>query len=162
MKLSNRAKLFISLALPQLAGLIGSLFTTSSIPSWYATLQRPALSPPNWVFGPVWTTLFVLMGVAFYLVWKKWTILPWSKREQRQALFVFSAQLVLNTLWSIIFFGLQSPGGALIEIVFLWLAIVVTMYTFAKVSKPAAWLLVPYLLWVSFASYLNYAIWSLN
>lgn len=162
MKLTNRSKLLISLALPQLAGLIGSLFTSSVIPTWYATLNRPSLSPPNWIFGPVWTTLFVLMGIAFYLVWTKWAVLPWTKRQKRLAVVLFGAQLVLNTLWSIIFFGLQSPGGALIEIVFLWLAIAATIITFAKISRPAAWLLVPYIAWVSFASYLNYAIWSLN
>lgn len=162
MKLSNPAKLIISLALPQLAGGIGSLFTMNAIPTWYRSLVKPELAPPNWVFGPVWTTLFVLMGIALYLVWKKWAILPWSRTQKRLALTVFGAQLVLNTLWSIIFFGLQSPGSALIEIVFLWLAIVATIVMFAKVSKPAAWLLVPYLLWVSFASYLNFTIWSLN
>lgn len=162
MKLSNRAKLVISLALPQLAGLIGSLFTATAIPSWYRTLAKPELAPPNWVFGPVWTTLFVLMGLALYLVWKQWTIVPWSRTKKRLALTVFGAQLVLNTLWSIIFFGWQSPGAALVEIALLWVAIVVNIYLFARVSKPAAWLLVPYLLWVSFASYLNYAIWHLN
>ncbi len=162
MKLPNRTKLLISLALPQLAGLIGSLFTSSSIPTWYAAINRPSLSPPNWVFGPVWTTLFILMGIGFYLVWKKWAVLPWTKRQKRLALVLFGVQLVLNTLWSIIFFGLQNPGGALIEIVFLWLAIAATIITFAKISRPAAWLLVPYILWVSFASYLNYAIWTLN
>lgn len=162
MKLTNRTKLVISLALPQAAGLIGSLFTATTIPTWYATLQRPALSPPNWIFGPVWTTLFVLMGIALYLVWKQWAILPWSRTQKRLAMIIFGAQLALNTLWSIIFFGLRNPGAALIEIVFLWLAIAATMYVFAKVSKPAAWLLVPYLAWVSFASYLNYAIWTLN
>lgn len=162
MKLPNRTKLLISLALPQAAGLIGSLFTATAIPTWYATLQRPALSPPNWIFGPVWTTLFVLMGIALYLVWKQWAILPWSRTQKRLAMIVFGAQLALNTLWSIIFFGLRNPGAALIEIVFLWLAIAATIYVFAKVSKPAAWLLVPYLAWVSFASYLNYAIWTLN
>ena len=162
MKLTNRTKLLISLAIPQLAGLIGSIFTRSAIPEWYGGIVKPTLSPPNWVFGPVWTTLFVLMGIGFYLVWKKWAILPWTKRQKRLALALFGAQLVLNTLWSIIFFGLQSPGGALIEIVFLWLAIAATMITFAKISRPAAWLLLPYILWVSFASYLNYAIWNLN
>ncbi len=162
MKLSNHSKLAISLALPQLAGLFGAVFTSSAIPTWYAAINRPSLSPPNWIFGPVWTTLFILMGIAFYLVWTKWAVLPWTKRQKRLALVLFGAQLVLNTLWSIIFFGLQSPGGALIEIVFLWLAIAATIITFAKISRPAAWLLVPYIAWVSFASYLNYAIWTLN
>lgn len=162
MKLTNRRKLVISLALPQVAGLIGSVFTATTIPTWYATLNRPSLAPPNWIFGPVWTTLFVLMGVALYLVWKQWAVLPWTRTQKRLAMTVFGAQLGLNTLWSIIFFGLRNPGAAVIEIAVLWLAIATNIYLFAKVSKPAAWLLVPYLLWVSFASYLNYAIWSLN
>jgi len=162
MKLTNRHKLVISLALPQLAGLIGSVFTSSAIPSWYRELARPELAPPNWVFGPVWTTLFVLMGIALYLVWKQWAVLPWTRSQKRLAITVFGTQLVLNTLWSIIFFGLRNPGAAVIEIAVLWLAIAANIYMFAKVSKPAAWLLVPYLLWVSFASYLNYAIWRLN
>lgn len=162
MKLTNRSKLVISLALPQAAGLIGSVFTATTIPTWYATLNRPSLAPPNWIFGPVWTTLFVLMGVALYLVWKQWAVLPWTRTQKRLAMTVFGAQLGLNTLWSIIFFGLRNPGAAVIEIAVMWLAIATNIYLFAKVSKPAAWLLVPYLLWVSFASYLNLMIWYLN
>lgn len=162
MKLPNWGKLLISLTIPQLAGLIGSLFTMPVIPGWYASLARPELAPPNWIFGPVWTTLFVLMGIALYLVWRTKPLLPAARTRKHHALIIFGTQLILNTLWSIIFFGLQSPGGALIEIVFLWLAIVATIITFAKISRPAAWLLAPYILWVSFASYLNYAIWILN
>ena len=168
MKMNNPLKLIIAIVVSELAGIIGSVFTTPSIPGWYAGIVKPALNPPAWVFGPVWTTLFALMGIAAFLVWNS----PPSdkstdgrgglaRRDVKIALGIFIGQLVLNTLWSIIFFGLQSPGGALIEIVFLWLAILATIVAFYKISKPAAWLLAPYLLWVTFAAYLNYAIWVL-
>jgi tryptophan-rich sensory protein len=149
-------KLVISLLIPQLAGGLGGIFTASSVKDWYPVLEKPSLNPPSWVFGPVWTALFFLMGYSLYLVWTS------DKEDKKTAYWVFAVQLVLNVLWSIIFFGLHSPGGALIEIVFLWLAILATIIVFAKISKPAAWLLLPYILWVSFASYLNYAIWALN
>lgn len=164
-------KLFISLLLTQLAGGIGALFTSSRIPTWYAHLQKPALNPPSWVFGPVWTVLFILMGVAAFLVWRR---LPGPGIRKQiykftgtyhyitTALAIFLFQLVLNTLWSFLFFGLQNPGAALIEIVALWLAIFATILSFYKISKVAAYLLIPYLAWVSFASYLNYALWTLN
>ncbi len=158
MKINNTFKLIITIVISELAGIIGSVFTTPSIAGWYATLVKPALNPPAWVFGPVWTTLFALMGISAFLIWKKGL----DRRDVKIALSIFIGQLVLNTLWSIIFFGLHSPGGALIEIVFLWLAILWTIIVFYKISRPAAYLLVPYILWVSFASYLNYAIWTLN
>ncbi len=141
------------IALCELAGIIGSVFTVSAIPTWYAALAKPVLRPPNWLFGPIWTTLYALIGVAAYLVWNK---------RHGQALRIFGVQLVLNATWSIVFFGLQSPGWALLNIIALWLAIVWTIKVFYRISKPAAYLLVPYLLWVSFGSYLNYAIWVLN
>lgn len=125
---------------------------------WYATLAKPALNPPSWVFGPVWTTLFALMGIAAFLVWRKGT----HRRNIKIALGIFGVQLALNTLWSILFFGMQNPGVALVEITLLWLAIVATIIAFARISRPAAWLLAPYILWVSFAAYLNYAIWAVN
>lgn len=158
MKLSNPVKLAIAIIVSQMAGIIGAVFTSSAIPVWYAGLVRPEFAPPNWVFGPVWTTLFAMMGVAAFLVWKKGL----GRKDVRLALGVFGGQLVLNTLWSILFFGLQSPGAALIEIGVLWLAILATIIVFYRISKPAAWLLVPYILWVSFASFLNYSIWALN
>lgn len=155
---SSATKLAIALIIPQLAGGIGALFTTPSIASWYGTIVKPSFNPPSWIFGPVWTTLFVLMGVALYLVWQQGAMRP----QVRRALTIFGAQLVLNTLWSILFFGLHSPGAALIEIVFLWFAIVATIFAFTKISKTAAWLLAPYLAWVSFAAFLNFTIWRLN
>lgn len=158
MKINNPFKLVIVIAVSELAGIIGSVFTVSAIPNWYSTLIKPALNPPSWVFGPVWTMLYALMGIAAFLVWKN----GWERKDVKMALGVFGIQLFLNAIWSIIFFGLQSPGWALVDIVLLWLAIVWTMVVFYKISKSAAWLLVPYILWVSFAAYLNYAIWALN
>jgi len=164
MRINNFFKLVIAVGVSLGAEIIGSIFTAPAVQSsWYAEIVKPALNPPSWVFGPVWTTLFALMGIAAFLVWSSYAKSTKDKKKGiRVALILFGVQLVLNTLWSIIFFGLHSPGGALIEIVFLWLAILATIIAFAKISKPAAWLLVPYIAWVSFAMYLNYAIWALN
>ncbi|MEN9341832.1 MAG: hypothetical protein RIQ54_88 [Candidatus Parcubacteria bacterium] len=159
-------KLAVAIAVCQLAGIVGSLFTTPSIApsstgqglSWYAGIIKPAFNPPAWIFGPVWITLFTLMGIALFIVWQKGL----ERRDVTIALGIFTVQLILNTLWSIIFFGLHNPGLALVEIIFLWLAILATIVAFAKISRPAAWLLVPYIVWVSFAGYLNGAIWMLN
>ena len=172
MRTNNFFKLVIAMSVSEGAGVIGSFFTASAVQSdWYLELAKPYLNPPAWVFGPVWTTLFALMGIAAFLIWLKYDKLTPSEVEElviqrkkkiKIALGIFLGQLVLNIIWSIIFFGLHSPGGAFIEIVFLWLAILATIIAFAKISKPAAWLLVPYILWVSFAMYLNYVIWTLN
>ena len=153
----NWLKLIVSLALPQLAGIIGSLFTVKSIPTWYAALNKPAFNPPNWIFGPVWISLYILMGISFYIVWIKS-----DSSNFNLLLTVFIFQLTLNALWSIIFFGLKSPGFALPEIVFLWVSILLCIIYFFPVSKFASILLVPYILWVSFASVLNFYIWKLN
>ncbi|KLK88206.1 TspO and MBR [Methanoculleus sediminis] len=139
------------------AGQIGSIFTMPAIPTWYAGLTMPAFSPPSWVFGPVWTVLYILMGIALYLVWSK----GWHKNVH-VATAIFGAQLILNVVWSFVFFGMQAPFFALIVILFLWVAILMTIVAFDRVSVPAAILLVPYLLWVSFAAYLNYGIYVLN
>lgn len=151
-------KLIIAITVSELVGIVGSVFTAPSVASWYAELAKPVINPPAWVFGPVWTTLFALMGIAAFLVWREGL----ERKSVKIALGIFIGQLVFNTLWSIIFFGLHSPGGALVEIVFLWLAIAATIVAFARIFKPAAWLLLPYILWVSFAIYLNYALWTLN
>lgn len=156
--MKQRIIILIALIIPQLAGAFGTLFTASAIPAWYATLVRPDIAPPNSVFGPVWTTLYLLMGLASYLVFRKGI----EKKEVRVALGVYALQLVLNVLWSMVFFGLKDIGLALIVIALLWVGIVATMILFARVSKIAMLLLVPYLLWVSFATYLNYAFWTLN
>ncbi len=165
MKVNNFFKLVIAIVVSELAGVIGSMFTISAIPNWYSTLAKPALNPPSWVFGPAWTTLYALMGVALFLIWKQHSNILENVRMLRIwriGIVVFFIQLFLNALWSIIFFGLHSPGWALIDIAALWLAIVWATAVFYKISKPAAYLLVPYILWVSFASYLNYSIWVLN
>ncbi len=156
--MNNIFKFIIAIVVSQLAGIIGSVFTTPAIPEWYATLAKPEFAPSNWVFAPVWTTLFVMMGIAAFLVWKKGL----NHKDVKIALSIFIVQLILNTFWSIIFFGLKSPGVAFVEIIFLWIAILATIITFAKISKPASWLLVPYILWVTFAGFLNYSIWILN
>ncbi|MFH1712887.1 MAG: TspO/MBR family protein [Candidatus Jacksonbacteria bacterium] len=158
MRINNTFKLIITIVVSELAGIVGSIFTAPSIPAWYETLAKPALNPPAWIFGPVWTTLYALMGVAAFLVWHH----GFERKKVRTALAIFGGQLVLNTLWSIIFFGLHGPGAAFIEIIVLWLAILWTIFAFYKISRPAAYLLLPYLLWISFASYLNYSIWMLN
>lgn len=158
MTLKNSLALAGWILLSQAAGAIGSIFTMSAIPEWYDALLKPELAPPNWVFAPVWTALFLLMGVAAFMVWRG----GWRRAEATIALNLFILQLALNALWSVVFFGLRNPGLALVEIAILWLAIAATIWAFAKVSKPAAWLLAPYLLWVSFAAYLNYGFWVLN
>ncbi len=158
MRRKNWLALFGFVILSEGAGIIGSVFTFSSIPSWYVFLARPSFAPPNVVFGPVWTTLYLLMGIAAFLVWRKGI----GRSEVKQALAVFMLQLALNAFWSILFFGLHSLLGAVIEIVFLWVSIVWTIALFWRLSKTAAWLLVPYLLWVSFAACLALSIWTLN
>ena len=159
MRINNFPKLVIAITVPETAGIIGLIFTTPAISSgWYATLTKPALNPPVWVFGPVWTTLYALMGIAVFLVWRA----GWERKDVKAALGIFGLQLFLNAIWSVIFFGLHNPGWALVDIAALWLTIVWTIVVFYKISKPAAYLLVPYILWVSFAVYLNYSIWMLN
>lgn len=151
-------KLVFCIALCLFVGIIGSIFTTSAISGWYVYLVKPSFTPPDWVFGPVWTLLFALMGIAAFMVWQKGL----KSVDVRRALAFFIVQLALNALWPIVFFGLHSPGGALIEIIFLWAAILATILSFLNVSRLAAWLLIPYILWVSFAVYLNYFLWVLN
>ena len=149
--------LAISLMICFAAGGIGGWATTQGLDAWYETLDKPTWNPPNWVFAPVWTTLYGSMGIAVWLVWRSGT---W--KEVKSAVVLFTIQLVLNGMWSVLFFGLQNPGGALIEIVGLWLAIVATTVLFFRRSVIAGGLMIPYLLWVSFASFLNFTIWNLN
>ncbi len=142
----------------ELIGNLGSLATFSQITTWYTALNKPSFNPPNGIFGPVWTLLFALMGLAFYLVWSS----KYRTKEIRNAVSIFIVQLLLNVLWSFVFFGWHQPGWAFAEIVALWFAIVLTLGAFYKISKLAAWLLVPYLVWVTFASVLTFAVWQLN
>lgn len=157
-KIKNFIKLLFCIFICQLAGIIGSFFTVKAIPTWYASLNKPSFSPPNWLFAPVWTILFTMMGISLFLIVNKGI----EKRNVRVALIYFGIQLILNTVWSIIFFGLRSPYFALIEIIFLWLTILLTIIRFYQISRPAGILLIPYLLWVSFAVVLNYYILHMN
>ena len=158
MRIRDIWKLVVSIIACLAAGAIGSIFTQQAIPTWYATLEKPAFNPPNWVFMPMWTLLYVLMGIAAFLVWRKGL----ENKHVRVALVVFLVQLILNASWSVAFFGLQSPLYGLIVIVFLWVAILFTSLSFYRISRAAGILLWPYLLWVTFAAVLNESIWLLN
>ncbi len=158
MKLKTIFTFLIAIIIPQIAGILGSVFSFSSIPTWYTTLVRPSLAPPNWVFGPVWTTLFLLMGIASFIIYQKGINRP----DVKKALYVFFIQLILNITWSILFFGLNDIGAALIEIVCLWSIILANIIVFWRISKVAGYLLITYILWVSFASYLNFSFFILN
>ena len=142
----------------EIAGASGVLLSGNGVSVWYPTLAKPAFTPPSWVFGPVWTTLFALLGVAAWLVWRAGI----DARPVRVALAVFVVQYVVQVAWSGAFFGLRWPAGGLAVIAVLWLLVVATVAAFARVDRRAALLLVPYLAWVSFAAVLNYRIWRLN
>ncbi|MEO0293701.1 MAG: TspO/MBR family protein [candidate division WOR-3 bacterium] len=157
-KINEILNFFISIIICQFAGLIGSLFTTPSIPGWYANINKPSFTPPNWVFAPVWTILFLLMGISLYFILR----IGLSDKNVRIAIMVFILQLAFNILWSFLFFGLRSPFLAFVEIIFLWIAILMTIILFYSLSKVAGILLIPYILWVSFASVLNFAIWKMG
>jgi tryptophan-rich sensory protein len=158
MKTKEIISLIVAIITCQAAGIVGSIFTASKIPTWYKGLIKPALNPPSWVFGPVWTTLYLLMGIALYIIWKKGL----NTEGVKFALTIFAVQLILNALWSIVFFNMENLGLALINIVLMWISILWTIVLFYRLSPTAGLLLIPYILWVSFASYLNYAIWTLN
>lgn len=151
-------KFIIALAAPLLVGGIAGYFTASEIKSWYILLNKPSWNPPNYLFGPAWTTLYILMGYAFYRIW----VSKGGSEMKNWAIVLFVVQLVLNFFWSFIFFKQHNLGWAFVEIIAMWLAILCTIIAFSKIDKPAAWLLVPYISWVSFATILNYTIWQLN
>lgn len=150
--------ILISVVICELAGIIGSVFTTPSIPGWYEGLVKPPFNPPNWIFGPVWTILYAMMGVAAYLVYEK----GMRNKEVKRAMAVFAGQLLLNTLWSIVFFGAHMILAGVGVIVLLWVGILASILLFRPISKLAAGLLVPYILWVSFATVLNSSLYILN
>jgi len=158
MQIIKFIKLALSIIICQLAGVVGSFFTTPAIPNWYSAIAKPFFTPPNWLFAPVWISLYFLMGISLFLVWRR------KKEDSRvgQALLIFFVQLVLNAFWSISFFGFRSPLMGFINIVFLWLAILWTMQKFLKISNLSGLLMLPYFLWVSFAAVLNFAILILN
>ena len=181
MKYNNFLKLLTSIIVCELAGFIGSVFTMPEINTWYKSLNKPSFNPPDWIFGPVWTILFVLMGISLYLIWtKKWQpknkigkkkTKAWNSLSQKflsgswqkaNIILIFITQLILNILWSVIFFGMHSPGIAFFELLMLWFAIIFMIINFYRVSKTASLLLFPYILWVSFAARLNLFIWIIN
>ncbi len=157
-KNANISKLLASVLLCQLAGVIGSIFTSSSLEDWYFLLEKPPFNPPSWIFFPVWTVLYTLMGISLYLVLEKGL----QNSEVKKGILMFSFQLGLNSLWSFLFFGLKSPYYAFVEIIFLWIVIFLTILQFRTISKTASYLLIPYIVWVSFAALLNYYLWILN
>lgn len=156
--MSNLLKLIFSVALCQLAGLIGVMFTPDAIPTWYTALNKPSFNPPNWLFGPVWIVLYLMMGISLFIIWKE----DLKNKEVKSAFIIFIVQLIFNTAWSLIFFGAHSPSGGLIIIIMLWILILITILKFMKISRFAGMLLIPYLLWVSFATVLNFFIFKLN
>jgi translocator protein len=153
----NWLKLVISILLCQSAGIIGSFFTRESITTWYAGLIKPQFNPPNWVFAPVWMILYLIIGISFYLIWNKS-----NDKNIFIPVILFIIQLVLNSAWTIIFFGLKSPLLAFFEILILWILIILCIFKFYPVSVTASFLLIPYLIWVTYAAVLNYSLWKLN
>lgn len=157
-KLREVPKLVASVLIVFFSGAIGSLATYPEITNWYAALAKPNWTPPNAWFGPIWSTLYILIGIALFLVWRQGL----DRRDVRFAIGIFAVQLVLNLLWSLVFFGLHSILGGFVVILLLWIAILANMITFYVISKPAGLLMVPYIIWVSIASYLNYSVLMLN
>ena len=157
MKIKSFVQLILCIILCQAVGGLGAIFTTPEIPGWYASIQKPSFNPPNWIFAPVWTTLFVLMGISLRL-----TLKSEKSAAKKVALFAFAIQLTLNLAWSLLFFKLHSPLAGLIGVFFLWLAILFWILKTHPISKLGAWISIPYLMWVSFASFLNFWIWKLN
>jgi translocator protein len=157
-RLNELPRLILCIIICQLAGVAGSVFTMSSVATWFPTLITPSYAPPGWVIGVVWTILFTLMGISLFLVWREGL----EKPDVKMALYIFAAQLVVNILWSWAFFGLQSPLAGLAVIAVLWVLILLNIIKFWPISKWAGGLLLPYILWVSFAGFLNFTIWRLN
>ncbi len=157
MKAQQISKLLVSLLLPLGVGAIAGVFTSQAIPGWYASLNQPAFNPPNWVFGPVWTTLYTILGISLFMIWRLE-----SGKERNQAIIVFSVQLLLNFGWSFFFFYFKMISVALVDIVVLWIMIVVMLSRFYKLKPLAAYINIPYLLWVTFATVLNAAYFFLN
>jgi len=156
--MQNWLKLLISILLPQIAAGVGAYFTITGTGSWYQTIQKPGWNPPSWLFAPVWTALYITIGIAFYLIWKKEA----PTGNKRIAMILWGVQLVLNLFWTIIFFNQHQLFWATVEIGLLWFFILATIIAFARINKVAAWLLVPYIAWVSFAGILTWTIWKIN
>lgn len=157
-KVSNLLKLVISVLITEGAGGIGSIFTFEAIPNWYASLAKTAITPPNWLFAPMWVTLYLLMGISFYIIWSG----TWKSKDSILPSCLFGFQLFLNVLWSALFFGLHSLLFGAIEIVFLWFFILATILEFYRINRGSAYLLFPYLAWVTIAALLNMTILFAN
>jgi translocator protein len=157
MSRSNIIKLVVSLLLPLSVGAVAGMFTSQAVPTWYATLNRPSFNPPNWIFGPVWTSLYILLGISFFLILKENL-----SKYRSLAIIVFATQMLLNFAWSFLFFYFNMIGVALLEIILLWISIASMIFLFNKIKPAAAYLNIPYLLWVSFASILNAGYYFLN
>ena len=151
-------RLILSIIICQMAGIIGSIFTAGSVTSWYPTLVKPSFTPPGFYIGLIWIVLFTLMSISLFLIWRETP----SNLAARIALYFFATQLIVNVLWSVAFFGMQSPIGGLVVIGFLWVLILITIIRFWPINRTAALLLIPYIIWVSIAAFLNYSIWRLN
>lgn len=156
-KIKSALVVLLCLAAPILVGALASVATASSVGTWYATLNKPSFNPPNWLFGPVWTMLYILMGVSSLLVYKA----P-SSASRRFGLDLYMVQLFFNFSWSFVFFGFQAPGWALANIIILWILLVLMIVHFRRSHPLAGWLQIPYLLWITFATALNAAVWWLN
>jgi tryptophan-rich sensory protein len=157
-KSSSVWKFIIAIILCEGAGMLSGLLASANNNHWFDTLTKPSWNPPACLFGPVWTTLYLLMGIALALIWKNKA----TELNKRNAFFLFGTQLFLNFWWSLFFFYFHSPGLALVDIILMEITIILTIFSFSRFSKPAAWLLVPYIAWVSFATILNFTIWNLN
>jgi tryptophan-rich sensory protein len=157
MKAIHIGKLLVSLLLPLGIGAVAGMFTAKAIPDWYATLNQPSFNPPNWVFGPVWTTLYILLGISLFLIWKME-----AGKARNLAILIFMLQMMLNFAWSFFFFYFKTIGLALLDILALWIMILVMLIHFYKLKPMAAYINIPYLLWVSFATVLNAAYYFLN
>jgi translocator protein len=154
--MKNWQKLVIAILIPQVSGVLGALVTVSSVGSWYQTINKPSFNPPSWIFGPVWTSLYIMIGISLYLMWKS------NHPFKKKAMWLFGIQMVLNALWSPAFFGLESPLLGLIVVIPLWVSILACIKVFKPISNLAAYIFIPYFLWVSFATLLNASIWYLN
>ena len=154
----NYKRLSISIFLCQLVGWMGAIFTAEAIPNWYETLEKPFFSPPNWVFGPVWTLLYLMMGISVYLIWQRIE----ENKAAKTAFVLFWIHLAFNASWSLVFFNLKNLALALINILIIWSLIIILMIKFWNIDRRSSYLLIPYLFWVTFATALNYSIWMLN
>jgi len=158
MEKNELSPLILSIIICQMVGVIGSIFTAGSVTSWYPTLVKPSFSPPGFYIGLIWIVLFTLMGISLFLIWRETP----SNLAARIALYFFAAQLIVNVLWSVAFFGMRSPISGLVVIAFLWVLILIMTIKFWPINRTAALLLIPYIVWVSIAAYLNFSIWRLN